>query len=37
MKYIKAIIGVVLLVILDQITKWLAVKYLMPGGTKDTY
>ena len=34
MKYIKAIIGVVLLVILDQITKWLAVKYLMPGGPK---
>ena len=34
MKYIKAIIGVVFLVILDQITKWLAVKYLMPGGPK---
>lgn len=32
MKYFKAVVSIVILVAFDQLTKWLAVKYLLPGG-----
>lgn len=32
MKYIKALISIIVLVAIDQMTKWLAVKYLLPNG-----
>lgn len=32
MKYIKALISIIILVAIDQFTKWLSVKYLLPGG-----
>lgn len=31
-KYFKAVVSIVILVAFDQLTKWLAVKYLLPGG-----
>lgn len=33
-QYIKAVLGVIILVLLDQLTKWLAVTYLKPNGPK---
>ena len=32
MKYIKAIVSIIVLTAIDQITKFLAVRYLMEGG-----
>ena len=31
-KYFKAVVSIVILVAFDQLTKWLVVKYLLPGG-----
>ena len=31
-KYFKAVVSIVILVAFDQLTKWLAVKYLLPSG-----